>query len=574
MPSLSALTPKPRAKKAAVRKVPTPIQLTPTQIEWERVKREMSKAERASVFRAFLENQTHAYDVTATGRLEQYAYPGSEAEYAKGHKARAEVGEAIRALLSSANPPKAIAACKGPQDLLLRLNTIIQVRPFPWKNELFRCPIANRLALTKDALVGFGTEGEEQRYSVAAKDYLVFSSLMNGWIQSARAHRVFQSIEDTVSATEIYALERWLSDNGYIYFRNRRGWYAPGVAEALGYDIDNPDGTIIAGYHHSRSILGHIPSSYDTRKPKLLMGLELEMECKREVAREEVAVKLMKLLSHYTNETSDGRPSKKRYAALEGDGSISYGFEMVTAYTGLDVHEKMLSRLKPQPFKGTLKSHDTTTCGLHVHIDRENITPLHADKLSLFINSKANRDLVLAVARRYGDGAGYAKIVDKTKGGKHMGLHMKAVRGRLGKLSVADARKVYHAAIMQPNSDRYQAVNFTPTRTIEYRLYRGTMRFETIMSCLEFTRASWLFTREASREDLTTAKFLEFICRPNYRSDTKYLRPYLTAKGFLPKERLDVVVPLGGLRAAEDEDPTAGLVPVVRSKYVPLAAAA
>jgi hypothetical protein len=82
------------------------------------------------------------------------------------------------------------------------------------------------------------------------------------------------------------------------------------------------------------------------------------------------------------------------------------------------------------------------------------------------------------------------------------------------------------------NEDRYESVNFQPERTVEFRLFKGTLRYETIMACLEFTYASWFFTRDTGQQDLTSDNFLKFISQPDNRKDTIYLRSFLRSKGF------------------------------------------
>jgi hypothetical protein len=87
------------------------------------------------------------------------------------------------------------------------------------------------------------------------------------------------------------------------------------------------------------------------------------------------------------------------------------------------------------------------------------------------------------------------------------------------------------------NSDRYEALNFKNDKTIEFRLFKGTLKYQTIMACLEFTFATWHFCKDASQTQLTTSEFLKFICRAENRCDTRFLRTYLKEKGFdLPEK--------------------------------------
>lgn len=288
------------------------------------------------------------------------------------------------------------------------------------------------------------------------------------------------------------------------------------------YDESEREFENIGEYHSSSESLGHIPSKYDNRKPRVLLGLELEMETSDSYGQDERAGHLLRELGSYR--TNDG--SHYTYALCEQDGSLDHGFEMVTAYTGLDVHKEQLQFFKT-PFKG-MSSHDTSTCGLHIHICKADMTTLHGAKMVLFVNDADNQKLIYALARR--DACSYAKVHDK-KNDKHwlkdaMTAGKNSIHGSLKKNQLRNL-----------NSDRYEALNFRNDKTVEFRLFKGSLKYQTIMSCLEFTFATWHFCREAGQSELTTAKFLDFICRAENRTDTRFLRAYLKDKGFnLPEK--------------------------------------
>lgn len=259
--------------------------------------------------------------------------------------------------------------------------------------------------------------------------------------------------------------------------------------------------SVIGDYHSSKRILSRIPSSFDDRKTKVLMGLELEMEV-RSGDREEIASELI----DYVGSTPEGH----RYCAMENDGSLHNGFEMVTGWTGLDVHSKQLQHFK-NPIRG-LKSHDTQTCGLHVHICKKGMSLFHAVKMVLFINDSGNQRLVRSLARR--DSSRYSQVKNKKAGYEWL----------------SNAKSDNNLKYL--NDDRYEALNFQNDRTVEFRMFKGTLRYVTIMACLEFTYATWFFCRDTGTNQLTTENFLGFISRAENLSDTKFLRQYLTEKNW------------------------------------------
>jgi hypothetical protein len=100
-----------------------------------------------------------------------------------------------------------------------------------------------------------------------------------------------------------------------------------------------------------------------------------------------------------------------------------------------------------------------------------------------------------------------------------------------GYAKIKEKKLLDGARIAQP--DRYEAVNLTNQRTIEFRIFRGTLRYESIMACIEFTRAVWHFTRVAAFHELTTQCFIDWTTRPENRKETKHLRQILFEKHLL-----------------------------------------
>ena len=282
-------------------------------------------------------------------------------------------------------------------------------------------------------------------------------------------------------------------------------------------DEDEPEFEHIGSYHSSKRNLGHIPSSYDMRSPRVLLGLELEIEVDSNYCRDSMAGELIDGMSDYRDEDN----IRHTYCLMEEDGSLDRGFEMVTAYTGLDVHKAQLQYFKAKT-KG-LTSHNTSTCGLHVHVCKSSMTTLHGAKLVLFINDPANSKLVRDIARR--DDSSYSRIKNKQddKSWLKDSFHSSSDRS---------------AQLQRLNADRYEALNFKNEKTIEFRLFKGTLKYETMIACLEFSFACWHFTASASASELTTSKFLEFICSPNNRKDTRFLRAYLKEKGYALADNL------------------------------------
>ena len=285
------------------------------------------------------------------------------------------------------------------------------------------------------------------------------------------------------------------------YYHDRSGQYVHNDDENYSEDPDD-DNSIIGEYHSSSENLGKIPSLFDKRKSQIFLGLELEIEVNEDISRSDKAEIILNAIGTY----SDDKNNRYQYCLAEDDGSLNYGFELVTGYTGLDVHEKQLAYFK-KPIRG-LRSHDTSTCGLHIHIDKRNMSLNHATKMILFMNDSGNQKLVKTIARR--TSSRFAKVVNKKADYQWL-----------------KSAKRSNDPLRTLNDDRYESLNFQNPRTIEFRLFKGTLKYETIMACLEFTYATWFFCKDNGYKDLNTENFIKFICKPENRSDTKHLRAYL-----------------------------------------------
>lgn len=249
-------------------------------------------------------------------------------------------------------------------------------------------------------------------------------------------------------------------------------------------------------YHNAKNNEAYrlIHSDWSTSNQRFF-GIELEVECRKGHPGEHA--------DRLNDALNDGRLGERCF--FEEDGSLSHGFEIITQPMGLDSHYQFWEWLTDKNLTRDLRSHDTSTCGLHIHINRDNIKDLQINKMCVFIHSPDNRNLIKAIARRYG--VGYASMHDKKLGTAHH-----ASRG--------DAR--------------YEAVNLTNRRTIEMRIFKGTLKHGSMLAALEFTNALVHFTAPASPAGfvLNTSRFMDYINSNDMKADTRNLRKYLTDVGF------------------------------------------
>ena len=76
--------------------------------------------------------------------------------------------------------------------------------------------------------------------------------------------------------------------------------------------------------------------------------------------------------------------------------------------------------------------------------------------------------------------------------------------------------------------DRYEAINLTGRATIEFRIFRGSLKYEAVVAAVEFCHAILEFCArpETSATALNARAFLAF-CASQLEEETRTLRAYV-----------------------------------------------
>jgi hypothetical protein len=194
-------------------------------------------------------------------------------------------------------------------------------------------------------------------------------------------------------------------------------------------------------------------------------GVELEVECPRTVDTMDYAAKIERLF--------------EGFVFIKRDGSLEYGFEIVSCPATLEEHRLRWGKLLLNPPEG-LRSYRTQTCGLHVHCSRTPLSALTVGKMLAFMGHAQNRRFIETIAQR--------------------------PHGRFSKFVPKD---VTHARYNDP--DRYQALNVQNTDTVEFRLFKGTLRQQSFFKSLEFCDALIHFSLPGARSYRDAHRLSEFL---------------------------------------------------------------
>ena len=156
---------------------------------------------------------------------------------------------------------------------------------------------------------------------------------------------------------------------------------------------------------------------------------------------------------------------------IKHDGSLSNGFEIVTHPMSLDyhLHHMPWAQLCRRAVALGYRSHMTDTCGLHVHVNRssfgESEETQEAAIARLLYFFEQNWDQILRFSRRTPEQA----------------AHWAARYGYEG-----SPMKLLEYAKDECSQRRYNCINLLPKETVEFRIFRGTLKTNTILTSLKF----------------------------------------------------------------------------------------
>ena len=152
------------------------------------------------------------------------------------------------------------------------------------------------------------------------------------------------------------------------------------------------------------------------------------------------------------------------------DGSLDDGFEMVTHPMTLEHHMKEMpwAKILQEAIRLGYTSHQANTCGLHVHVNRD-----------AFGESEAEQDVVIARILYFFE----KNWEELLKFSRRTPRQLERWATRYGykdqpKELLDHAKKGYHGG-------RYTSVNLTNTDTIEFRIFRGTLKYNTLIATLQ-----------------------------------------------------------------------------------------
>lgn len=198
---------------------------------------------------------------------------------------------------------------------------------------------------------------------------------------------------------------------------------------------------------------------------------------------------------------------------IKHDGSLSDGMELVSHPMTLDYHTNSIpwAKIMETALHLGYQSHKTTTCGLHVHVNRtafgESSKEQEAgiSRVLFFVENHWNELLKFSRRTQYQLNQWAARYGRKDSPKEVMDSAKKGEGGR----------------------GRYSCVNIENRDTIEFRIFRGTLLYSTFIATLqlvdEICNVAVLFSDE-EMADLTWSAFVERLDEKKVPELVQYLK--------------------------------------------------
>lgn len=189
----------------------------------------------------------------------------------------------------------------------------------------------------------------------------------------------------------------------------------------------------------------------------LYLGVELEVD---EAGKDNVNA------AH----TLRGFNQENVYGYVKSDGSLNDGFELVTHPCTVETH------LQQVPWRETLealrgmgyRSHAPGTCGLHVHVSRKALGK------DVYEQEETIAKLLYIFERFWQEILRFSRRTESQ-------INHWAARYGYKDRGEEILKEAKHGA-----NGRYACINLTNTDTIEFRVFRGTLKYNTVIATLQF----------------------------------------------------------------------------------------
>ena len=205
------------------------------------------------------------------------------------------------------------------------------------------------------------------------------------------------------------------------------------------------------------------------------------------------------------------------------DGSIDDGFELVSHPMTLEYHTNTMnwSGVMDMALSLDYRSHQTQTCGLHIHVNRKafgNDYDTQEDSISRIVHFvEMHWNELLKFSRR-------------------TEANMNRWASRYG---ISTTAKDTYKNAKAKHCGRYVAINLENYSTIEFRIFRGTLRYKTFLATLQLVDEICNLAIKLSDRELEGMSWSDFVIQIDSKNKPELIE-YLKARRLYVNEPVAV----------------------------------
>lgn len=268
----------------------------------------------------------------------------------------------------------------------------------------------------------------------------------------------------------------------------------------------------------------------------LTFGVELECEPRNDGGN-------VRMDAYELSDRIDEIPGGRTYC--KSDGSLSNGVEIVSHPGTLAHHMYVMHwrQIQRTCEKAGFRSHDAANSGLHVHVGRAQLGSTDAERDDVtrkvqVLFALYTAELTRFSRRRRSCLAQWAPI-------NGLGMTPDDIR-HMSTADLARWASVCIPAYRSNHNDRYTAVNVTNSATVEIRIFRGTLKRDTLIAAIQLVSNVFEYAMAHDWADIPASTWADVAAYKPY----KELVDYMIARGLLDADAAPETLP-GGNRAMD-----------------------
>lgn len=264
----------------------------------------------------------------------------------------------------------------------------------------------------------------------------------------------------------------------------------------------------------------------------LTFGVELECEPRNDGGN-------VRMDADALSDRIDEIPGDRTYC--KSDGSLSNGVEIVSHPGTLAHHMYVMHwrQIQRTCEKAGFRSHDAANSGLHIHVGRAQLGSTDAERDNVTRKVQVLFALYTAELTRFSRRR--RSCLEQWAPIDRLGVTPDDIRHVRSGAQLARWATASVPAYRSNHNDRYTAVNVTNSATVEIRIFRGTLKRDTLIAAIQLVSNVFEYAMAHDWADIPASTWADVAVYKPY----KELTDYLVARNLLTAEDVPETLPAG-----------------------------